>query len=112
MAVETGSPRFVFHFQIIVFNDAAGADRLLQRRLAQRRADRGLEPLPALIGEADDRDRGLTDVAADSGDIVEGRFDRSVRITRDAQCSQPFGFVGVEGGAFWLAGFVQDPSHS
>ncbi|MBC7579132.1 MAG: hypothetical protein H7312_17505 [Tardiphaga sp.] len=97
IAVETGIPRCVFHFQIIVFKDAAGADRLLQRRLAQWRADRGLEPLPAFIDQADDRDQVLTDVAADSGDIVEGRFDRSVRIARGAQGSPPFGFVGVEG---------------
>src|SRR4051794_38800272 len=52
--------------------DGLDADAHVERRLAHAQADLRLEPLPLLSHEADQRNRGRTDLGCDPGQVIKG----------------------------------------
>jgi hypothetical protein len=78
------------------------ADRTVERSLPRAKADFRFEPLPAFVDQVHHRDRRLTDVACDLGDVVERRLGRGVENPVGAQRLQPLRFVGMESRRFML----------
>ena len=67
----------------------AEADRAVERRLAHAKAHLGLEPLPALIDQADQGNRSLTGPGGKLHQSVELRLWRRVENPVAAQGSKP-----------------------
>src|SRR5258708_312369 len=98
ITVEPRIPGGVGYFEKAVLKQRVGAERLLERRLANAETDFGFEPLPALVDQADERNRSLANVAGDPRDVVERGFDGSIEDSIGAQRLQPLRLVGMQPG--------------
>ena len=69
------------------------AERLLAGRLAPVETDPRLEPLPALVDQADQGHRRAAEVGGERGEIVEQRFGGGVQDAVGVQHGQSGGLV-------------------
>lgn len=79
----------------LLFQDRAGAERAVERRLAHAEADFRLEELAALADQVHDRDGRAADRRSECGDLVEPRFTRRVEDLVAVKGRQA-GVLGVE----------------
>ena len=93
------------HHEQVSLKDGLSAYRDIKRRLADAKADLGLEELPCVFDQVDDCDRSFEDKRRDLGDLVEGRLRRRIEDTVAPQCAEAIGLVPVRGPALmsWRA---------
>ena len=71
-----------------------GAEGDVARGLRNAQAMRGLEPLPRLVHERDERDRHAEDRRGELHQVVEGVLARRVEYRQRAQLGEAGGLVG------------------
>ena len=93
---EAPIQRGIRNFHETLFENGVRAQRTVDRCFTDAESDFGFEPLPAVIDQVDDRDRGLADIAGKPCDIVECGFNGCIENAVRAQRLQPFRFVRVQ----------------
>lgn len=79
----------VGHHENVVAEDRVPAKRDLARCFGHRKADAGLEPLPVLVDQADERDRHPEQSPGQAGQAVEPLFRRGIQDPERPQAVDP-----------------------
>ncbi len=100
VGLESRVERRVGHDQRPIAEDRAGAERPVDRRPGGVQPHPGLEPLPVVGDETDQRDRGLADQRRQSGEVVEGDLGFGIEDLVAAQLLESRGLVTLRRSSF------------
>lgn len=79
----------------VALKDRMCANGMIQRRFDGVKSDTGLEPLPVIIDQTDQRHRNVTNLRRQSDDIIKIRFSIRVENIVGFKCLDAFVLVGV-----------------